>query len=178
MSKNNHLLPYARRADFHAGRAPELSGRDRVLYRFLEIVPGFASWATLIGVVLTSIYAPFVAAYFIIAFAVYWVLKTAFLSYHLRHNWKRLRYHMTVDWEKQIDRFEYGHLYHMVILPFYTESESVVDATLASLGAAKYDKKSMIVVLAREKRAGEAARIVGEHMEAKWKSTFGGFIVT
>ena len=51
-----------KRADFHVGRATELSGRDRVIYRLLEILPGFASWSTLIGVILMSIYAPFFAA--------------------------------------------------------------------------------------------------------------------
>ena len=157
MSKNTHLLPYARRADFHVGRAPELSGRDRIFYSFLEMIPGLASWSTLIAVVLASIYAPFLAAYFIIAFAVYWVLKTAFLSYHLRHNWKRLRHHMAIDWEKQIERFEYGHLYQLVIFPFYTEPESVIDSTLSSLAQSKYDTKSMIIVLASEKRAGPDA---------------------
>ncbi len=178
MSKNAHLLPYARRADFHVGRATELEGKERIFYRFLEILPGFASWSTLIGVVLASMYAPFFAAYFIIAFAVYWVLKTAFLSYHLRHNWKRLRHHMVVDWGKQIERFDYGHLYQLVILPFYTESESVIDETLASLANANYDTKSMIVVLASEKRAGEAAEKIGEAMKAKWGNLFGYFLTT
>ncbi len=178
MSKNAHLLPYARRADFHVGRAPELTGKNRVLYRCLEILPGFASWATLIGVVAASIYTPFAAAYFIIAFAVYWVLKTAFLSYHLRHNWKRLRHHMAIDWEKQIERFEYGHLYQLVILPFFSEPEAVIDATLASLKNSKYDKQSMIVVLAGERRAGEDAQAIGKRMKEKWGSSFGYFLVT
>lgn len=178
MPKTTHLLPYARRPDFHVGRATELSGSDRRLYRFLEILPGVASWTTLIGVVLASIYIPFVAAYFIIAFSVYWVLKTGFLSYHLRYNWKRLRHHMSLDWEALIARFEYGHLYHIVILPFYNESESVIDATLTSLANAKYDKKSMIIALARERRAGEEARKTSEAMQAKWGTTFGYFIVS
>lgn len=178
MAKSSHLLPYARRADFHVGRATELSGKDRYFYRVLEILPGAASWVTLIGVVLASIYVPFVAAYFIIAFSVYWVLKTAFLSYHLRYNWKRLRHHMVLDWQALIERFEYDHLYHVIILPFYNESESVIDATLASLANARYDKKSMIVALARERRAGDAARMVSEAMEAKWGDTFGYFIVS
>lgn len=178
MSKNSHLLPYARRADFHVGRAVELSGRERVFYRLLEILPGFASWLTLIAVVLASIYAPFAAAYFIIAFAVYWVLKTAFLSYHLRHNWKRLRHHMSIDWEKRIERFEYGYLYQLVILPFYKETESVLDATLASLASARYDTKNMIIVLAAEERAGESAKLLAERMKGKWGTRFGYFLVT
>ncbi len=178
MSKNAHLLPYARRADFHVGRATELTGKDRVFYRFLEMIPGLASWGALIGVVLASIYAPFFAAYFIIAFSVYWVLKTAFLSYHLRHNWKRLRYHMSLDWEKLIARFEYEHLYHVVILPFSIEPEEVVDATLTSLAHTRYDKKSIIVALAREERVGESAKLIAEHMQKKWAGVFGNFIVT
>lgn len=178
MAKHSPLLPYAQRPDFKVGRATELTGTDRRFYRFLEILPGAASWLSLIGMVLMSIYTPFFAAYFIIAFAVFWVLKTAFLSYHLRHNWKRLKHHMSVDWRAMIERFEYGHLYQLVILPFYNEPEEVIDASLRSLSEAHYDKKSMIIVLAREERAGESARLVSERMEEKWKDVFGSFLVT
>ncbi|HMA78437.1 MAG TPA: glycosyltransferase family 2 protein [Candidatus Paceibacterota bacterium] len=177
-ASKDHLLPYAQRADFQVGRATELTGRDRRLYRLLEILPGLASWSTLIGVVLLSIYAPFVAAYFIIAFAMYWLLKTAFLSWHLRYNWKRLRHHMSLDWNALIERFSYEHMYHVVILPFYDEPEEVVDATLSSLAAVTYDTQNLIIVLAAEERAGEAAQTLAATMKAKWGSTFGSFLVT
>lgn len=178
MADKDHLLPYAQRADFKVGRAPELSGKDRRFYRFLEIVPGVAAWGTLLGVLWMSNYAPFIAAYFIIGFAIYWVLKTAFLSYHLRYNWKRLRHHMKIDWVQMVERFEFGHMYHMVILPFYEEPEEVVDATLQSLADVRYDMKSIIVVLASEERAGEHAQHVTEAMKTKWGDTFGKFLVT
>ncbi|MBX2867008.1 glycosyltransferase family 2 protein [Candidatus Kaiserbacteria bacterium] len=177
-TEDSHLLPYARRKDFKVGRAVELSGRDKKIYRFLEILPGVASWVTLITVVLLSVYVPFIAAYFIIAFAVYWVLKTAFLSFHLRHNWARLRKNLKVDWAKMIERFEYGHLYHVVILPFYQEGEDVVDATLSSMANANYDTKSLVIVLAAEERAGEGAQKVAEKMREKWADTFGYFLVS
>jgi phosphate/sulfate permease len=90
MIEKSHLLPYAQRSDFKVARANELTGKDRRFFRFLEIVPGVAAWSTIIGIVLASIYTPFIAAYFIIAFSIYWVLKTIFLSYHVRYNWKRL----------------------------------------------------------------------------------------
>jgi cellulose synthase/poly-beta-1,6-N-acetylglucosamine synthase-like glycosyltransferase len=177
-TSESHLLPYARRADFHVGRAPELEGRDRRLYRFLETLPAIASWATLAGVVALSIYAPFAAAYFIIAFAVYWVLKTAFLSYHLRHNWKRLRHNMDTDWTKMIERFEYGHLYHLVILPFYKEPKEVVEATVRALAEARYDQKSIIVVLASEERAGASSAAIAKEIQDAWGDRFGAFLVT
>ncbi|MBX9906880.1 glycosyltransferase family 2 protein [Patescibacteria group bacterium] len=174
----SHLLPYARRADFKVGRASELQGRDRIFYRFLEILPGAASWATLVGMVLASIYIPFVTAYFIIAFSVYWLLKTAFLSYHLRYNWKRMKHHLSLDWAALIARFEYGHLYHVVILPFYKEPEEIINSSLASLAASRYDLKSIIIVLAQEERAGVHAQNVARRMKEKWGETFGFFLVT
>lgn len=176
--EDHHLLEYARRADFKTGRATELSGRDRRFYRALEILPGLASWSTLIGVILLSIYFPFIAAYFIIGFAIYWVLKTGFLSYHLRYNWKRLRHHMKLDWTRMIERFEYGHMYQLIILPYYDEPEAIVDSTLASLAAVKYDKKAMLVVLAPEARAGESAQVIARNMEAKYGDVFGRFLIS
>jgi len=178
MSHDQQLLEYAKRSDFKVGRAPELTGRDRKLYRFFEVLPGVASWTTLIGVVILSVYAPFFAAYFIIAFAVYWVLKTAFLSYHLRHNWKRLRNHLRMDWGQMIERFEYGHLYHVVILPFHKEPADVIDATVTALSQSKYDLKNIIVVLATEERAGKEAQEFAAQMKEKWGSIFSSFLIT
>lgn len=176
--EQNHLLPYARRSDFHVGRATNLSGKRRLFYRCLEILPGLASWSTLIGVVLLSIYVPFIAAYFVIAFALYWVLKTAFLSYHLRYNWKRLRHHMALDWSQMVARFPYQHLKHVVILPFYKEPIEVIEASLKALSQVRYDAKNIIIVLAGEARAGTHAQEVGEAMRAKYGTHFGHFITT
>lgn len=176
--KTDHMLPYAKRPDFHVGRATELRGRDRALYRFLEILPGAVSWATLIGVVLASFYAPFFTAYFIIAFAIYWVLKTAFLSYHLRHNWRRLRHHMSIPWEPLLERFAYQHIHHLIILPFYKEPAEIVDATLKSLANVSYDKKKILIVLASEEAGGTEAHQVAADMKSKWGDQFGAFLIT
>lgn len=66
---------YKKNPYFHIGRASELTGKDRILYRTLEILPGFLSWATLIGIVAAAAFVPVYAAVFIIAFDVYWFLK-------------------------------------------------------------------------------------------------------
>jgi hypothetical protein len=178
MSEDSHLLPYAKRADFKVARANELIGRDRRLYRFLEIVPGLAAWGTLLGIVWASIYASFFAAYFIIAFAIYWVLKTIFLSYHVRYNWKRLRHHMALDWGRLIARFTYDEYYHLVIFPFYEEPQEVIDGALKGLIAAHYDPKKLLVVLAAEGRAGADALAKAQLAEAAYGAQFGNFQVT
>lgn len=174
----NHLLPYAQRPDFKVGRAVELTGRNRVLYRMLEILPGALSWATLLGMAFASIFAPFAASYFIIAFAVYWVLKTAFLSYHLRYNWKRLRHHLSLDWRSMLQGMQHEHLYHVVILPFYRESAHVVESSLKALSESHYDPQKLIVVLASEARAGSEAADICTAMRAAWGDRFGVLLTT
>ena len=174
----DHLLPYARRSDFKVARAPELTGSDRRFYRFLEIVPGVTAWLSLIGVILASIYIPQYAAYFIIAFAIYWVLKTIFLSYHVRYNWKRLRHHMQLDWERLVGRFDYDRFYHLVVLPYYKEPKKVLEGALVGLQDANYDPKRLIVVLAAEERAGPEAAALGQEIQERFGSTFGHFLVT
>jgi len=154
----SHLLPYARRSDFKVSRASELSGKDRRFFRFLEMAPGMFAWLTIVGIILASMYAPFFAAYFIIAFSIFWVLKTIFLSFHVRHNWKRLKHHMDLDWERLIQRFSYSQYYHLVIFPFYKEPREVLEGTLQGLVDSKYDSQKLIVILAAEERACPSAR--------------------
>ncbi|TAL49213.1 glycosyltransferase family 2 protein [Patescibacteria group bacterium] len=167
------LTPY-----FKVGRASDLQGKDRVLYRALEILPGFLSWTTLITAVLLSIFAPVTAAYFIIALDVYWLLKTAYLSLHLRHNWKRIRYNLSVNWSEMLSKMKYEHIFHLVILPYYKEDLAVVEQSIRSLLETEYDKKKMAVVLAVEERAGEKAIEIGKAIEGRYAKKFGHFLVT
>jgi hypothetical protein len=174
----SHLLTYARRADFKVGRATELTGKDRRLYRILEIIPGALSWTILIGMIVASMYAPFFAAYFIIAFSIYWVLKTLFLSYHVRYNWKRLKHHMKLDWQVLVSRLDYHQFYHLAIFPYYNEPLEVLEAAMKGLLAAKYDPKKMIVVLAAEARGGEEAVNQAYIMQERYGKHFGHFVVS
>lgn len=174
----SHLLPYARRTDFKVGRASDLTGGNRRLFRLLEILPGATSWFILIGVILASIYIPFVAAYFIIAFSIYWVLKTIFLSYHVRYNWKRLRHHMELDWAQMLQPYEYDRFQHLVILPFYHEPREIVEGALKGLIEAKYDNQKLIVVLAAEERAGSEQVAMAKEVAAAYQGVFGHLLVT
>ncbi len=171
-------LPYATRADFKVARANELIGTDRALYRGLEILPGLLAWTTLIGVILAAMYASFFAAYFIIGFSIYWVLKTIFLSYHVRYNWRRLKHHMELDWAQLVKRFRHQHIHHLVILPYYKEPQEVLEGALKGLSETKYDKQKLIVVLAAEERAGPEAVALGAAMVQQWEAVFGHVLLT
>ena len=84
----------------HVGRASELSGRDRIIYRLFEMLPGFLSVGTLLLFVALSFTRPDWAAYLTIVFSMYWLFRTIYLSIHLRYNFKRMRHNMALDWNE------------------------------------------------------------------------------
>ncbi len=171
-------LPYTKNPWFHVGRASDLTGKDRVLYRLLETLPGILTWGTILGTIIASIFVPVWAAIFIITFDLFWLLKTLYLSIHLIHNHKRMQYNMELDWNKKLQNFKYEHLWHMVLLPFYNESLEVVEGTLKSLIDASYDKKRIIVVLAGEGAKEEHAKEIQAYIQKKYSHLFGFFITT
>lgn len=166
------------RKPLHIGRASELRGMDRVLYRSLEILPGALAWGTIFFCVVLSYFAPVAAALFIIAFDFYWLLKTVYLSMYLRQNWRRMKHNRSVDWSTMLASLKHEHVYHVVLLPFYKEDEQVVDTCLKSLVDSHYNAKKFLVVLATEARAGDGAQAVAHRMEEKYAGVFGAIITT
>jgi len=73
-------------------RASDLENKkERIMYRFFEILPGALSWLTLIAVVVFSWLRPLWMAFFIIAFMVYWFIRTIYFSFHLRACYRRMK---------------------------------------------------------------------------------------
>ncbi|MFH0852133.1 MAG: glycosyltransferase family 2 protein [bacterium] len=164
------------------------SPRDRAIYRFLEMLPGMLAWGTLIFVTLMSWLAPVFIAFFIIAFDIYWLLKTIFLSLHMRTSYGTMRRYMKMDWlaelrkltvnSKQSTVKNWEDIYHLVIVPFYKEPHEVLDATLGAIETANYPKEKIIIILASEERAGEVAQKDAARIKEKYGDKFFKFLVT
>ena len=59
------------------GKADNLKNpEERRLYRFFEVLPGGLAWFTIAGIFFASWRFPIFASFFIIAFDLYWLLKT------------------------------------------------------------------------------------------------------
>lgn len=84
-------------------KAPELTGRERRLYRFLEILPGALSWLTIIALIIFSYYKPVGTAIFVIMFDVYWLLLVAFLGTHLLISYRFMKKRMAVNWQEKCE---------------------------------------------------------------------------
>ena len=162
----------------HVGRASDLTGSDRLLYRWLETIPGALSIGTLVLFVTLSFVAPHIVAYFTIGFSAYWLFKTAFLTVHLRHSFKRLRHNMKVDWQERLENLKYDDVVHLVVFPYYKESYEVLRASVEAIKQSHFDTKKIIVVLAAEERVGESAVEIGKSIQAEYSDVFFDVVCT
>jgi cellulose synthase/poly-beta-1,6-N-acetylglucosamine synthase-like glycosyltransferase len=156
----------------HVGRASDLAGFDRVLYRAFEMLPGLLSFSTLALFIALSFWQPVWAAYLTIMFSAYWLFKTMYLSVHLRHNFKRIRHHLGIDWRDRLKNIRHDHIVHLVIFPFYNEPYEVVAESIQSLLKASWNPKSIALVLAAEQRAGGDARAIAARAEREFGESF------
>lgn len=86
--------------------------KKHVIQRMLEILPGFLTWTTLIGMVLFSFLFPVQVSLFVIAFDVYWILLAIFISTYSVKAFLRMRQGVQIDWwercQKSIHPDEYA----------------------------------------------------------------------
>lgn len=167
----------------HVARARDLKGRDYYTYRFFEMLPAILSVGTLATFVALSFFKPVWAAYLTIIFAAYWFFKTAYLSIHLRYNFKRMRHNLSVNWRERILDVPHlparagSHILHLVIIPFYDEPYELLKETVSALGVSEWDTKRIAVVLASESRAPQG-RAIGERLAAEYADKFFSILVT
>src|SRR5436190_1835225 len=76
---------------------------EAVRRRIWEILPGFLSWGTLIGLAILALVLPFWIAIFVIAYDVYLLIRIVYMSIHLLYAYRRLKEYRDVKW---IDRLE------------------------------------------------------------------------
>ncbi len=160
-------------------RASDLPrARERWLYRFFEILPGFLSLATLTFALLFSWLRPIWVAFFIIIFCLYWTLKIIYLTLHQIISFKKMKKNLKTDWQKKLANLPWRKIHHLIILPMAREHWEVVKETLESLKNSIYPKENLIVVLAQEERAGVEAREVGQMAQSEYRRYFRRFLIT
>lgn len=162
----------------HVARAADLSGANRALYRLFEMLPAILSLATIAAFIALSFLEPVWAAYLTIVFAAYWLFKTAYLSVHLRYNFKRMRHNMQVDWRGRLKDIRHEHITHLVMFPFYDEPYEVLAESVRAIAQSNWDTKKIAIVIAAEERAGAAQRLVAERIRDEYKENFLDILVT
>jgi len=180
------------------GKAKDLTGRDYVVYRLLEIFPGFLSIFSLLLLAILSYFKPVWVAYFIIAFDVYWLLLVIYMAIFLITSYYQLRKGSRTDWRLECEYLKQGRfnfkklpstslarqgvswdsLWQLVILPNYNESLEILETSLQAIFDDDYPNDRFIIVLAMEERAGQEARDKAAIISKKFNNRFGRFLIT
>ena len=159
--------------------------------RFYEILPAALAWATILGMFAVSRWAPTFAAVFIILFDIYWLLKTIYLSFHLRAAFQSMKKNLAVNWIAKLEKDfhsnpndprlaigDWQSIYHLVIFPMHREPYEVARESFARLAEANYPKDKLFVVLSVEESGGEEAKATGQRLEREFGNAFGKFLLT
>ncbi len=180
------------------GKATELEGNDRKLYRLLEILPGALSWLTLILLFAFSYLRPVWVAYFIIAFDVYWLLLVIYLGIHLLYSYRQTVLNAKIDWQEKIKSLpveiilkrvfvsgeskqftvNWDDIIHLVILPIYKEGMEIICPTIDAILESGYPEKNIFLILTFEERAGKEIAERISTLKNKYNKRFGKFIIT
>jgi len=188
-----HFMNYLK-----VGRADELSGKDKKLYRALEMLPGFLAWFTLVFLIVLSYFKPVLVAFFIIAFDIYWLLLVVFLSIHLLASFWRMKKNIKTDWrvklqslppqtitltdqaEKKQEKIKmiWSDIIHLIIFPTFNENTEVIKSSFRALANCGYPRDKMIVVLAIEERGGAEALERAGIIEKEFGSKFRDFLIS
>lgn len=155
--------------------------KERLIFRFFEILPGALSWTTIILAIVLSWLAPLWVAIFIICFSIFWFFRTIYFAFFLWVAYRRMEENEKTDWLdklKKLPAANWENIYHLIVIPMYDESLEVVRDSFNNLVESDYPKDKMIVVLGCEERAKEKAMPVAETIEKEFKDKFLKLLVT
>lgn len=146
--------------------------------RFLEILPGLFSWTLITFPIWGSLTIPFVVAYFILFFDIYWFYKsfvaatTAFIASNKIKEAEKKNWLVKAS---SLDNFD--KVNHVIIIPNYKEKIEKLRETLIAIAKQTFPIKRIYIVLAMEERE-EEARYKAEGLIHEFKNIFGGIFAT
>jgi len=154
--------------------------------RFLEMIPGFFAWSTILFPIWGSFLVPKIVAYFVIAFLVYWLYQSfkssilALIGYVKIQSAKKINWLEAFNDNFRADWLKYKDIGHVIVISSYKEPVSVIDMAIGSLAKqVDIDLKKIHIILAQEQRAGqENNQQTIDFFQSKYDHVFGDLIFT
>ena len=144
--------------------------------RALEILPGLFSWSLILFPIWGSFVCPTLVAYYVIAFTVYWLYRSAVMAILAMMAHFRLRASSRHDWIADLEktyRRKYRQIHHLIVIPTYTEPITTLERTLQKLAEQSFPRENLHIMIAFEEREGEAGREKAKILKQKYGRLFG-----
>lgn len=171
------------------------------VYRFFEILPGMLSWGLLLLPFILSFIDVTVAAFFILVYLLVYISRAVGGNFRVIQGYRTLKRHQGYDWPRMLQEMEDGKvdeqrkvpdwhkkyveevaqrkkrlrpsdMYHAIVIATYNESREVLEPTIQSVIASRYDMKQVILVLAYEERGGKDVELQAKALMREYKGAF------
>lgn len=147
--------------------------------RALEILPGAFSWTLILFPVWGSFFIPYVLAYFILFFDVYWFYKSFSLVITAFIASQKIKRAEKENWIQKTEKLvNFKKVSHVVVIPNYRESVEKLRETIKSIACQTFPTKRIYVVLAMEERdtdGKEKAEILIKEFKNKFGDIFASY---
>lgn len=170
-------------------------------YRFFEILPGVLSYSLLALPFVLSLINVTAAAVFVLAYMLIYVVRGFAVAFRGVQAFRVLKQYQAFDWPmllksvqtgivepgsktpkwhaatlsrlaKQQTRLMPDEIIHAVIIATYNESREVLEPTIQSVLASRYNMKQVILILAYEERGGAQVEAQAQALIAEYKEKF------
>lgn len=147
--------------------------------RALEILPGTVSWFLILFPIWGSLVVPELVAYYIIAFAVYWLYRSTVMAALAVLGYFKLKSFQIYDWMGDVRGFpDWKKVHHIIVVPTYKEPVETLRRTLQHLADQTFPVKRIHVMLSFEDREGKPAREKAEKLLSEYEDVFGNLWTT
>jgi hypothetical protein len=92
---------------------------QRRLQRFFEIIPGALTWFTILGMFVFSFWLPLWVAVFIIAFDIYWLFRTVYISIYSIVAFRKMKCHQEISWMEACEKIAEPQKYYEEVVEEY-----------------------------------------------------------
>ncbi len=146
--------------------------------RGLELLPGAVSWTLILFPIWGALLIPYIVAYFILFFDVYWFYKSFSLAIAAGIASKKIKRAENIDWLSKVKNSKnYRKISHVVIIPTYMETVDKLRETLSSIALQTFPTHKIFVVLGMEKRE-IAVKEKADILIREFKKKFGEIFAT
>lgn len=146
--------------------------------RMLEILPGFFSWMLILFPIWGSLAIPYVVAYFILFFDVYWLYKSFSVAATSFIASNKIKDAEGKNWlEKASSLSDFEKVNHIIIIPNFKENVDKLRDTIKAVANQTFPTKKIFVILAMEKREQDAKRKASILIQ-EFSETFGQIFAT
>jgi len=146
--------------------------------RALEMLPGAVSWALILFPIWGSLLIPYIVAYFILFFDVYWFYKSFSLAINAYVASKKIKKAEQTNWLMRLKQLpDFKKINHVVIIPNYKENLNKLRRTIQSVASQTLPAKQIYIVLGMEKREEDGMKKANSLIK-EFKSSFGDIFAT